>query len=71
MSPHHELIRGEDLAGELDIPKRTLDDWRYRRVGPPFVKVGTLVRYRRSDVDAWLTSATVTTTPTTIEETHP
>jgi hypothetical protein len=25
----------------------------------PFVKVGRLVRYRRADLDAWLTSRTV------------
>lgn len=30
--------------------------------GPPFIKVGRLVRYRRSDVDAWLRANTIGTT---------
>lgn len=35
--------------------------WRAKAKGPPFIKVGRLVRYRRSDVDAWLRANTVGT----------
>jgi len=43
-----------DLAEELGLGLQTLAQWRWQGVGPAFVKVGRLVRYRRSDVDAWL-----------------
>jgi len=32
---------------------------RGKAKGPPFIKVGRLVRYRRSDVDAWLRANTI------------
>jgi predicted DNA-binding transcriptional regulator AlpA len=31
--------------------------------GPPFVRVGRLVRYLKSDLDAWLAARRVTQTP--------
>lgn len=47
---------GQYLGG---ISRLTLADWRCKRVGPPFVKVGRLVRYRQEDLDAWLNSRVV------------
>jgi excisionase family DNA binding protein len=45
----------DERTGEfLDVPTGTLANWRYQRRGPRFVKVGRHVRYRRSDVEAWL-----------------
>jgi hypothetical protein len=47
------------------IPVGTLRQWRYldksrpKPVGPPYVKLGRHVRYRRSDLDAWLEAHTV------------
>lgn len=38
----------------LKVPPKTLRQWRYLNQGPRYVKVGRHVRYRRSDVDAWL-----------------
>jgi hypothetical protein len=40
----------------LAIPKSTLYTWRTRRAGfgPRAVKVGGSLRYRRSDLDAWI-----------------
>ena len=35
------------------ISEATARDWRYRRVGPPFLKVGKHVRYRLSDCEEW------------------
>jgi predicted DNA-binding transcriptional regulator AlpA len=37
----------------------TATKWRAKADGPPFIKVGRLVRYRRADVEAWLTSRTI------------
>ena len=49
-----ELLTTMDLSDETKIPARTFDQWRYLGRGPKFLKVGGHVRYRRSDVDAWL-----------------
>ncbi|MFT3854797.1 MAG: helix-turn-helix domain-containing protein [Ilumatobacteraceae bacterium] len=42
------------LAEYLRLPERTPAQWRYRSRGPRWLKVGRHVRYRKSDVDAWL-----------------
>ncbi|MBA3936300.1 MAG: helix-turn-helix domain-containing protein [Planctomycetes bacterium] len=33
---------------------RTLEAWRGRREGPPYIKVGHLVRYSTADLAGWL-----------------
>lgn len=46
-------------ARYLGLPPRTLEQWRYLGRGPAFVKLGDRhVRYRKSDVDAWLAANT-------------
>jgi predicted DNA-binding transcriptional regulator AlpA len=52
-----ELVTAADLADELQIPEKTLAQWRYLGRGPKFLKLGAHVRYRRSDVDAWLAAS--------------
>lgn len=44
----------EQLADHLGVPLNTVYTWRYRRTGPRGIKIGKHVRYRRSDVEAWL-----------------
>jgi hypothetical protein len=34
----------------------TLRSWRFKRVGPPFIKIRGLVRYRLSDIEQFLES---------------
>ncbi|WP_291201652.1 helix-turn-helix domain-containing protein [Hyphomonas sp.] len=42
-------------AAELtDISTVTLERWRGEGVGPPYVKLGRLVKYRRVDLDAFM-----------------
>ena len=53
------LIDEKQLCADLGISSVTATKWRANAVGPPFIKVGRLVRYRRSDVEAWLASRTV------------
>jgi Helix-turn-helix domain len=43
-----------EVAGYLQKPEKTLAEWRYRGIGPRYLAVGRDVRYRWSDVDAWL-----------------
>jgi excisionase family DNA binding protein len=48
------LLTANELASELGVGTQTLAQWRWQGVGPAFIKVGRLVRYRRTEVDAWL-----------------
>ncbi|MFF2187276.1 helix-turn-helix transcriptional regulator [Streptomyces sp. NPDC058155] len=49
------------LAEELDISPQTLANWRWANTGPRYIKLGTAknapIRYRRTDVDAWLVAS--------------
>lgn len=33
----------------------TLRGWRFRGLGPRFLKLGRSVRYRAADIEAWIT----------------
>lgn len=48
-----------EVAEVLGIPPHTLDVWRSQGKGPDYLKVGRHVRYRWSDVNAWLASRQV------------
>lgn len=55
---HNEVV----IAGLLDCKIKTLQKWRVTGDGPPFVRVGRLVRYRQADVEAWINSRRVSST---------
>ena len=50
------LMDQDALAALLDLKNpRTLCEWRRRRCGPPFKKIGKrLVRYEREAVMSWI-----------------
>jgi excisionase family DNA binding protein len=48
------LFSPSDVAEYLGVPVKTLYRWRYLGVGPPALRVGRHVRYRRSDVERWV-----------------
>jgi excisionase family DNA binding protein len=50
------LMDPETAGAYLGVKKLTLCDWRTKGVGPSYLKVGSLVRYRQADLDAWLES---------------
>lgn len=52
--PTKELFSPSDLAKYLDVPLSTIYNWNYHKSGPRVLKVGKHVRYRKSDVEAWL-----------------
>ena len=54
-----DLLDEKGLCAELGISPVTATKWRRRPDGPPFVKIGRLVRYRRADLDAWLDARTI------------
>jgi excisionase family DNA binding protein len=48
------LLTPTEVAKELGLPPRTVEQWRYRNLGPRYVKVGRHVRYRPADIDVWI-----------------
>lgn len=44
----------EGLAAYLGLPVGTIYRWRVKGTGPRGIRIGRHVRYRRSDVDAWV-----------------
>lgn len=48
------LLSPAALAEYLQLPVSTVYAWRYRGEGPRGFRVGKHVRYRQSDVDAFL-----------------
>lgn len=54
MEDERRLVDVHQLATYLDVPVKTLYAWRYRRKGPPALRVGRHLRYRWSDIDRWV-----------------
>jgi excisionase family DNA binding protein len=48
------LLSVDDVASLLGVPVATLYAWRYRGTGPRGLRVARHLRYRRSDLDAWI-----------------
>jgi excisionase family DNA binding protein len=53
------FLTEEQTAEFLNISVRTLQAWRIKLAGPRFVRVGRAIRYRRSDLTAWIEANTV------------
>lgn len=54
-----EFMTVEELAQHCRVAVRTVYWWNRRGTAPTRVRLGRAVRYRRSDVEAWLASSTV------------
>ena len=50
------LMDPRTTAALLVVSVPTLSDWRCKGTGPSYIKLGAAVRYRCSDVEAWLNS---------------
>ena len=48
------LATPAEVADYLGVPVNTLTAWRYRGTGPRYCKIGRHVRYRWSDVEAFV-----------------
>ena len=53
------LLKEDEAADLLNLSVRTLQAWRVRTAGPPFIQVGRAVRYRRRDLIAWIDANTI------------
>jgi excisionase family DNA binding protein len=57
-----DMLTEAQASEIIGVSTQTLGIWRCTgRYALPFIKVGRLVRYRRSDVEEWLESRTVRT----------
>lgn len=52
---YDEEAAGKYIGGkDSPVSARTLQRWRLEGVGPTYVKLGRLVRYREADLDTFL-----------------
>lgn len=51
-----EMMTDRDVAAALKMSIASVRRWRRQQTGPKFMKIGSLVRYRRSEVEAWIES---------------
>ena len=49
-----KLLPQADVAVMLGCTVRTLENWRARRTGPPFIRLGNRVVYREAALEQWL-----------------
>ncbi len=49
----NQLVTYEQLSECIKVPKKTLQDWVYKRQ-IPFVKVGKHIRFKVSEIERWL-----------------
>jgi hypothetical protein len=40
-------------AEKLGVTKATLANWRWRKYGPPYLKIGRRIEYVDGDITAW------------------
>lgn len=58
----NELLNDTAVAKRLGVDPKTLQNWRCRGNGPPFVRVGRLVRYEPESIQQWIESQRRTST---------
>jgi hypothetical protein len=58
--PDLDLLTSADVAVICGVPLATIVDWRQRRIGPDYIRVGRHIRYRRSAVSRFLDANTNT-----------
>jgi hypothetical protein len=54
-----DLLDDEQAAQALRVQKQTMAAWRQRGNGPAYVKIGKLIKYRPSDLRAYVASRVV------------
>jgi excisionase family DNA binding protein len=57
--PSNRWMTTAEAAEYLDVKPGTLEKWRFLKKGPRYYKIGSKqVRYRQSDLDAFLEGGT-------------
>jgi len=63
VDPVFDLLTPEEAAELIRIETDTLNKWRFEGRGPRFIKLGSSVRYRRSDLATYLDQQTYSKSP--------
>ncbi len=50
---HSRLLNQIDLARKWQMSERTLEAWRWRKIGPRWIRIGGRIRYKLEDVEAY------------------
>jgi hypothetical protein len=58
-----DALSEDDLVLLTNRSKQTIIDWRRRRKGPPYMRVGGMVLYPRKFLQEWLEGRVKTTKP--------
>src|SRR5215831_21018675 len=59
-----KLLTQQQVAARLGVSARTIEGWRARGVGPPFLRLSArAVRYRAVDLEQWLDQRRVVDQP--------
>jgi len=58
------MLNTTQAAAVLGLRPQTLHEWRMRRVGPSYSKLGRAVRYRYADLLEWIEAKRVNTSAT-------
>ena len=53
------LLKPEQVAERLRLAVKTLQDWRYKRKGPPFTKIGKFAMYIEEHLEQWIEQQTL------------
>jgi predicted DNA-binding transcriptional regulator AlpA len=53
------LLNQQQTADILSMSEAWLEQSRFRRTGLPYIKIGKSVRYRQSDIKAWIEQHTI------------
>jgi excisionase family DNA binding protein len=51
---NEEWVSPAELADEIRRPVQTVYAWQHKGTGPKAYRLGRHLRYRRSDLEAWL-----------------
>jgi excisionase family DNA binding protein len=54
-----DYLTPDEVASLLRVERRTLDQWRYRKQGPAYVRAEGTIRYPRTEVETYLAARTV------------
>ena len=56
-----QLLNEIEVSKLLAVSRKTLQSWRWRRIGPKFLKLNSAVRYRYADLMEYLERVTCPT----------
>jgi len=61
--PEKLYYTGEEIAAMFGLTHAYLRKLRSRQAGPVFVRIGRMIRYRKSDMEKWIETVAVEVTP--------